>query len=128
MALNAKLGCLKKTERLSSQAYGAGANGVAWREDYQCTMMKFERPEEVSRVDVECPTCGYPLSFEVSSANRVQMKFLVAALVVAAIVLAAGWWVWTTYPRHQIGRPVGLGLLGVGGVGLAMMLLLGLFR
>jgi hypothetical protein len=126
MPINAKLGCLKTAERMADNPiYGSGT--VRWREEYNCTLVKFERPADgVHRVDIACPVCAQPLSFEVASANRVQMKFLVTALVIAAVLAGIGWWVFTTYGAHRIGRPAALGLLAVGSIGGAITLLLGL--
>jgi len=125
MAVNAKVGCLKTTERLASNpVYSAGT--VRWREEYDCSLITFERPEaRVSCIDIECPTCGHPLTFEVASADRVQLRFILAAVVVAALVAGGGWWLWSAFGHHKIGGPAGLVLLGAGGLGLALTLLLG---
>jgi hypothetical protein len=70
--------------------------------------------------------CGRPLAFQVESANRVQVKFLVMTIVGAAFVLGIGWFLWSNFPTHKFGRPAGLALLGGGGIGLALTLVLGL--
>ena len=125
MAINAKLGCLQSCKRMASSSAPAGYE--RWRDEYACHLMKFERPEKgVSRVDLPCPMCGRPLAFQVESANRVQVKFLVMSLVGAAFLLGTGWFLWSNFPTHKFGRLAGPALLGGGGIGLALTLILGL--
>jgi hypothetical protein len=128
MPLNAKLGCLKTAERMPDNPV-YDSEPVRWRVEYDCKLVKFQRPADgVSRLQVDCPVCGYPLAVDVASAHRVQMKFLAIALLSAAVVAAAGWSVFTTFGTHRIGRPAGLGLLALGGVSLAITVLLGLVK
>jgi hypothetical protein len=127
MAINAKLGCLKSSQRMPSSSAPAGY--TKWRDEYICNILKFERPEKgVSRVDLPCPTCGRPLAFHVESANRVQIRFLVMAIVGTAAVLGIGCFLLSNWPTHKTGRLLGLGLIGVGGLGLAVTLVLGLTK
>jgi hypothetical protein len=94
IAVNAKLGCWKTAERMpANPIYSAGM--LRGSEQYDTSVITFERAKTaVACVELECPTCGQPLSFKVASADRVQLKMILAPAVASGSTDSAfdlGW-------------------------------------
>lgn len=82
MRVRAKLGCLRKSERINQNTI---------RQEFACWSVNLELPEEGKRDEESgCPVCGCPLGLRLTSVPGAQVGLAVALLLVALLPVALG--------------------------------------